>query len=142
RWWVTGLSLHIHLHALAHVRGEAAERLGPRHGRERARERGDPPVAGHPENGAQREPEQPPDHDAAPSRWPFSVGRRQPGSGASGASRGSLGRGSILALAAGGRDPLPPPPRRPLPTALFTPQASGAALRSGGRGLRALRRPP
>jgi len=100
---------------------EAAERLGPRHGRERARERGHPPVAGHPENGAQREPEQPPDHDAAPSRWPFSAGRRQPGSGASGASRGSLGRGSILALAVGGRDPLPPPPGRRIHRALFTP---------------------
>src|SRR5262249_4464173 len=117
---VTGLSLHIHLHAIAHVRAEAAERLGPRHGRERARERGQPPVAGHPEHGAEREPEQPADHGAAPSRWPFSAGRRQPRSGASGASRG---RGSILALAAGGPAPPrpPPPPGGRTPSALFTP---------------------
>src|SRR6185437_14567435 len=138
---VTGLSLGIDLHALAHVGGEPAERLGPARGRDRAGERGQPPVAGHSEDGAQHQPEQPPDHGDASSRWPLRVARRQPGAAGRGSalSAGAGGR-AAAGRTAGGRDPRCAPADRRLHSALFTPYAIAATLAAGEPALAAITR--
>src|SRR6516225_4445603 len=84
---VAGLSLHIKLHPLPHVTGQPGQSLGPGRRGDRAGERGQPPVAGHAEDGAEGDPEQPPDHDPAWPRRVVSAGRGRVAAAGRGSSR-------------------------------------------------------